>query len=494
MIKHFLNLKMYKKLLVSPLVAIVFLLILGIVSYRGLEEQKSIIREIFEDRFQMYQDSAKIMSDIKSVHANIYQVLNLSSINADAKLVEELGKQQITTLQDSLNLINLVMKKNLTNEEKKYYQYCMQQVLDYKNAVIQVVDMAAADYNLATSMMKPAVGKFQILNQNLQGLMDLESKLSRQKYDYAMQSFKTTLIIFIAVFVTAILLSVLTSAFMTRFLLSTIRKVNEVVGMIAEGDLTQGLEIRARDEMGQLAQSVDTMRTNVEKAVGKSMTISHSLAESASEQAAALEETSSSLNQTASMTKQNATNTKEANQLMAASSKAADDANGSMKDLTKSMNEIADASMQAQKIVKSIDEIAFQTNLLALNAAVEAARAGEAGAGFAVVAGEVRNLAMRATEAAKGTSGLIEDIINRVNTGENHVKVTNEVFHVVHDTSKRVVLLMGRIAEASQEQSEGIDQINRAVSEMNTVTQRNASLSEELASAMSMFKTNSSPG
>jgi methyl-accepting chemotaxis protein len=494
MITHFLNLKMYKKLLLSPFVAIVFLLILGVVSYRGLDEQKSIIREIFEDRFQMYQDSAKIMSDIKSVHANVYQVLNLSSVNAAAKLVDELGRQQINTLQDSLKLIDSVMKKNLTPEEKKYYQNCLQQVADYKNAVTQVVDMAAADYNLATSMMKPAVDKFQILNQNLQGLMDLENKLSRQKFDYAMQSFKTTLILFIAVFMTAILLSVLTSAFMTRFLLSTIRRVNEVVGIIAEGDLTRGLEIRAHDEMGQLAQSVDTMRTKVEKAVGKSMTISHSLAESASEQAAALEETSSSLNQTATMTKQNATNTREANQLMAASSKAADDANGSMGDLTKSMNEIVDASMQAQKIVKSIDEIAFQTNLLALNAAVEAARAGEAGAGFAVVAGEVRNLAMRATEAAKGTSGLIEDIINRVNAGESHVKATNEVFQVVHDTSKRVVHLMGRITDASQEQSEGIDQINRAVNEMNVVTQRNASLSEELASVMSMFKTNNRSG
>jgi methyl-accepting chemotaxis protein len=494
MLDTFLNLKMYKKLLLAPCVAIVFLLILGIVSYRGLDEQKSIIREIFEDRFQMYQDSARIMSDIKSVHANVYQVLNLSSVNADAKQIEGLGKQQLAMLQDNLNLIERLMKKNLTPEERKTYQYSMQQIEDYKKAVIQVVDMAAADYNLATTMMKPAVDKFQILNQNLQGLMDLEGKLSREKFDYAMQSFKTTLIIFVAVFITAILLSVLTSAFMTRFLLSMIRKVNDVVGMIAEGDLTQSIEIRARDEMGQLAQSVDTMRTKVEKAVGKSMTISQSLAESAAEQAAALEETSASLNQTASMTKQNAANTREANQLMSASNKAADDANGSMRDLTQSMKEISDASMQAQKIVKSIDEIAFQTNLLALNAAVEAARAGEAGAGFAVVAGEVRNLAMRATEAAKGTSGLIEEIISRVHTGEGHVKATNEVFGVVHDTSRKVVALMGEIAGASQEQSEGIDQINHAVNDMNTVTQRNAALSEELASVMSMFKTNDSAG
>jgi methyl-accepting chemotaxis protein len=251
MLENFLNLKMYKKLLLSPFVAIVFLLILGFVSYRGLNEQKSVIREIFEDRFQMYQDSAKIMSDIKSVHANVYQVLNLSSINADAKLVDELGKQQINMLQGSLNLIDHVMKKNLTPEEKKYYQDCLQQVGDYKKAVIQVTDMATADYNLATSMMKPAVDKFQILNQNLQGLMDLENKLSRQKFDYAMYSYRTTLIIFIAVFITAILLSVLTSAFMTRFLLSTIRKVMEAVKKIAEGDLTQEITLTSTDEIGR---------------------------------------------------------------------------------------------------------------------------------------------------------------------------------------------------------------------------------------------------
>jgi methyl-accepting chemotaxis protein len=488
--KYFLNLSMHKKLLLSPLVAIAFVVILGFVSYRGLSDQKSVIREIFESRFQIYQDSAKVMGDVKGVHASLYQVLNLSSINADVKVIDELGKRQIAVLQGTGDLIQRVMKRNLTGEERKFYSSSLLQVTEYKDAAAKVVDMATSDYNLATSMMKPVVDKFEILNRNLQGLMDLENKLSREKYDYAMQSFQTTLITFVAVFVAAIVLSILISAFMARFLLSVIRKVNDVVGLIAQGDLTRGIDIQARDEMGQLAQSVDTMRNKVEKAVGKSLSISHGLAESASEQAAALEETSASLNQTASMTKQNATNTKEANSLMMSSSKATDEANGSMKDLTKSMKDIADAGAQAQKIVKSIDEIAFQTNLLALNAAVEAARAGETGAGFAVVADEVRNLAMRATEAAKGTTGLIEDIMHKVQVGEEIVQVTDKAFQEVHDTSKKVVQLVGKIAEASQEQAEGIDEINRAVNEMNLVTQKNASLSEELSSAMSMFKTN----
>jgi len=226
----------------------------------------------------------------------------------------------------------------------------------------------------------------------------------------------------------------------------------------------------------------------MDQAVGRSMGISRSLAESASRQAAALEETAVSLNQTASKAQQNAKNTIEANQLMNDGSRTTEQANVSMADLIKSMKDIADASVQAQKIVKGIDEIAFQTNLLALNAAVEAARAGEAGAGFAVVAGEVRNLAIRATDAAKGTSSLIEDIIRKVNLGENLVTVTNKAFHEVHNTSTKVVDLVASIASASKEQSEGIGEINQAVNEMNESTQRNASLSEELASAMSIFK------
>ena len=190
------------------------------------------------------------------------------------------------------------------------------------------------------------------------------------------------------------------------------------------------------------------------------------------------------------MTRQNASNTAEANNLMTAAKKAIEKANASMSDLTKSMKEIASASEQTAKIIKSIDEVAFQTNLLALNAAVEAARAGEAGAGFAVVADEVRNLAMRATDSAKNTATLIEDIVNKVRGGESLVNVTNEVFSEVTASSTKVVELMGEIAAASQEQSQGIDQVNKAMAEMNQVTQQNAANAEELTATMAMFKVN----
>jgi methyl-accepting chemotaxis protein len=183
------------------------------------------------------------------------------------------------------------------------------------------------------------------------------------------------------------------------------------------------------------------------------------------------------------MTKQNADNARHANDLMTNAIQVVSRANQSMGELTASMSSISRASEETQKIIKTIDEIAFQTNLLALNAAVEAARAGEAGAGFAVVADEVRNLAMRAAEAAKNTAGLIEGTVKEIRQGSEVVSRTNKDFSEVSGGISKIGELVGEISAASQEQSQGIEQVNKAVSEMDKVTQQNAANAEESASA-----------
>ncbi len=233
----------------------------------------------------------------------------------------------------------------------------------------------------------------------------------------------------------------------------------------------------------QVIESLNEGADQVATASGQVASASQSLAEGASEQAAGMEETSSSLEEMASMTRQNADNAAQANELMKEVNGVVGEANQAMNQLSDSMKEITTASEETQKIVKTIDEIAFQTNLLALNAAVEAARAGEAGAGFAVVADEVRNLAMRAAEAAGSTAELIEGTVAKVKGGEALMSTTDQAFLKVAQSSTKVAELIAEIAAASREQSLGIEQVTRAVAEMDKVVQSNAANAEESASA-----------
>lgn len=183
------------------------------------------------------------------------------------------------------------------------------------------------------------------------------------------------------------------------------------------------------------------------------------------------------------MTKKNAESATEAKGLANQTRIAADGGSASMVEMEKAMAGIKESSQRIGKIVKAIDEIAFQTNILALNAAVEAARAGEAGAGFAVVAEEVRNLAQRSAQSAKETASSIEDALQRSNNG---VQISGQVslsFREIVEKARQVDELVGEIARASTEQSQGVGQVTVAVSQMDKVTQSNAASAEESAAA-----------
>jgi len=293
--------------------------------------------------------------------------------------------------------------------------------------------------------------------------------------------------------VVGVLLGLLISAAITRPLA---RAVN-VSKRIAEGNLDNEIEITSRDETGQLLESLkvmsDSLSTIVTEVMSSTTTIANASSEIAlgnanlsqrtEEQASSLEETASSMEEMTGTVKQNADSAAQARQLAEANRQRASQGADVVSRTVEAMGKINDSSTRIADIISTIDGIAFQTNLLALNAAVEAARAGDQGRGFAVVASEVRSLAQRSAEAAKEIKSLIEDSVGKVKAGTQLVGESGTVLDEIIEGTQKVADIIAEIAAASQEQASGIDQVNNAVTQMDTMTQDNAALVEEAAAA-----------
>ncbi|MGF1752656.1 methyl-accepting chemotaxis protein [Vibrio makurazakiensis] len=277
----------------------------------------------------------------------------------------------------------------------------------------------------------------------------------------------------------------------------------DVMSKVADGDLKSTMPDDYQGEFGRLAEAVNTSILNIRNMVEKITTSSARVATASTEiadgnndlsqrveaQASNLEETAASMEQMTATVKQNADNAKGANELSDDAAKKAGKGGEVVGQAVSAMSEINSASKKIADIIGVIDEIAFQTNLLALNAAVEAARAGEQGRGFAVVAGEVRNLAQRSAAAAKEIKGLINDSVEKVDEGSRLVDESGETLNEIVDAVARVSELIRQIADSSIEQSTGIDEINRAITTMDEMTQQNASLVEETSAASQSLRS-----
>ncbi|MFL9877650.1 methyl-accepting chemotaxis protein [Herbaspirillum rhizosphaerae] len=293
--------------------------------------------------------------------------------------------------------------------------------------------------------------------------------------------------------VAALVLAVWISRIISRPLTDAVK----VARRVAEGDLTADIRQDSADETGQLLGALKLMNDNLLNIVGQVREGTDTIATASNQiasgnmdlssrtehQAGSLEETASAMEELTSTVKQNADNARQANQLAVSASEVAIQGGNVVAQVVNTMSSINASSKKIVDIISVIDGIAFQTNILALNAAVEAARAGEQGRGFAVVASEVRSLAQRSSAAAKEIKDLIDDSVAKVEIGSKLVEQAGTTMHDVVNSVQRVTDIVGEISSASHEQSVGIDEINRAITLMDEVTQQNAALVEEAAAA-----------
>jgi methyl-accepting chemotaxis protein/aerotaxis receptor len=335
------------------------------------------------------------------------------------------------------------------------------------------------------------------VTKDVNALVKYQTEAAENGYKVAVSRYEMIRIIALIALALGAALGIMLSISIVRGITRPLKEVEDVAMAVSSGDLTRSITVRSEDEIGRVLQAVKNVNGNlrgivsdVRGGVGNIATSaqevaagSNDLAQRTQEAASALEETASSMEEMTSTTKQSADNARQANQLATGARDQATSGGEVVNKAVAAMSEINASSRKIADIIGVIDEIAFQTNLLALNAAVEAARAGEQGRGFAVVASEVRNLAQRSAGAAKEIKGLISDSVEKVKTGSQYVDESGKTLGEIVGSVKKVTDIVAEIAAASQEQSSGIDQVNKAVMQMDEMTQQNAALVEESSAA-----------
>ena len=495
--KWFNNLRVAVKVAIGCGLFIVLIVVITLMSYYMLNVTEKDFNGFYADRFIPVKDLNQIQKNLLQMRINMLQE-QIAAEHGDWKTVNERIDYSKRLGEEYNKLWDGFMKTKLTVEEEKLANKFRDEASAAAAVRVRFADaLQSSNFTLSQRLLDEWLEGYQVVRDTMKELINLQEregmKLKQEVEEVG--SFLVTLLF--SVLGVSLLFGGITTIVLARAIKNPVQKGLEFSQRIAEGDFTQRIDLDQDDELGQLGKALNKAADNLETLVSDVVVSAQNLAQAVdqissgnqnlsqrtSEQASSLEEIASTIEEATSTIRQNGDNAKEANDLADTSSKKATDGGQLVKDAVVSINEINASSKRIEEIINVINEIAFQTNLLALNAAVEAARAGDQGRGFAVVAGEVRNLAQRSGNAAKEIGELIKDSVNKIDNGTDLVNRSGESLNEIIDAVKRVGGMINEIAAASDEQNRGMDQINVAISDMDNMTQQNAALVEETASA-----------
>jgi len=493
--KWFYNLKIATKLIAPFLSVIVLVIGLGVFAIVQLDKVNTASTDISTN----WLPTIRTLAQLKFTAARIRSFEQQHILASDKKEFDEI-EQSANKQIDNLAKLRKVYETQISEpEERALYPEVSKSIDIFVGEHPKIIALSRQDKNEeARALMKgDSTKNYRKMIEDIDKLVDINDHGSDVSSKTADDTYASSRMWIIGMLVVCVTLAMVLAVWIARLISQPLGEAVKVARQVADGDLTADIRQDSNDETGQLLGALKLMNDNLLRIVSSVRTGTDTISTASSEiasgnmdlssrteqQAGSLEETASAMEELTSTVKQNADNARQANQLAVSASEVAVQGGNVVGQVVNTMGSINESSRKIVDIISVIDGIAFQTNILALNAAVEAARAGEQGRGFAVVASEVRSLAQRSSAAAKEIKTLIDDSVAKVDVGSRLVEQAGSTMDEVVSSVKRVADIVGEITAASQEQSVGLDEINRAITQMDEVTQQNAALVEEAAAA-----------